>query len=401
VKVLWLGDGGCSTGFGRVTHSIGERLALDFGHQVEVLAINHTGDWYPSQRYPEQATPLRLFKPDRWKTGDMYGNSRIIEMVGRHPDVIIALNDPQIILTQVLGNAFDPARVVLTKPFITYTPCDGYDLPPDWQGLKEISTQVVMSRFGQESYPGTKLIYHGVDPRMFWPVSEDRPVITSEGRRLTSKEECKRAIGVDPDQFLVLRVDTNSGRKDYGSLVKALVPVMQRHDDIQVWFHCKEFAPNGTNLPMLLSKYGLDIFNRFFFPDNRPSHTGWGDQDMNALYNAADMFVSTSRGEGFGLTLAEALLCKVPVIAQNVSAIPEVVGPGGVLLEPAMRLTVPSGEDVCLSDPSAFSEAIEELYLQPTRRQELGEAGHKHVIRSFDWDAAATSFDGLIRGLVT
>lgn len=401
MKILWLGDGGCSTGFGRVTHSIGERLVLDYGHEMEVLAINHTGDWFPSQRDPSVGTPLKLFKTDRFVEGDSFGNSRIMEMVGRDPDVIIQLNDPNITLTQLLMNKFDPKRVILTKPYVTYIPCDGYDLPPDWQGLTEVSSAVTMSKFGQASYPGSKLIYHGVDADTFWPVSEDRPITTSNGKVLRSKQDCKRAIGIEPDKFMVLRVDTNSGRKDYGLSVKSLIPFMQKHDDVVTWFHCKEFAPNGTNLPAVLSKYGEAMYDRFYFPDQRPSHTGWSDQDMNALFNAADAFLSNSRGEGFGLTLAEALMCRVPVVAQNVSSITEVVGPGGILLEPAARLTVPSGEDVCLSDPEAFTAALEQLYQSSKLRKSLGKAGHRHVVENFSWDEAAKAFDGLIRGLVT
>ena len=34
-RVLWLGDAGCHTGFGRVTHAIGERLVRDYGHDID------------------------------------------------------------------------------------------------------------------------------------------------------------------------------------------------------------------------------------------------------------------------------------------------------------------------------------------------------------------------------
>jgi glycosyltransferase involved in cell wall biosynthesis len=255
-----------------------------------------------------------------------------------------------------------------------------------------------MSKFGQETYPDSTLVYHGVDDDLFWPVTEDRPITTSTGRVLTNKRECREFLGLDPDAFVITRVDSNSGRKDYGSTLKSIIPLMQKHDDIQVWFHCKEVAPAGTNIPMILSKYGEAIYDRFHFPQTRDTFIGWSDADMNAVYNAASVFVSNSRGEGFGLTIAEALLCKVPVVAQNVTAIPEVVGPGGILLEPAMRLTVPSGEDVCLSDPPAFTEAIEQLYQSSKLRKTLGKAGHRHVKETFSWDEAAKSFDGLIRG---
>ena len=405
-KVLWLSDGGATTGFGRVTHSIGERLVRDYGHEIEVLAINHSGDYYPSVLDPGQPTPLKLFRPERYKADDTYGNSRIMEMLGRGPDIVVMLNDPHMILAQVFNNPFDPARTLViespekVRPVITYVPCDGYDLPPQWtEVLPQISTVAAMSKFGQEQYKDSTLVYHGVDPNTFWPVSE-KPIKTSMGESLRTKRECKKAFGLDPDGFLVLRVDSNSGRKDYGSLIKALVPVMKRHADVQVWFHCQTTGTGTTNLPLALSKHGEAIAERFFFPDLRSSYTGWPDEDLNALFSAADIFVSTSRGEGFGLTLAEAAMAGLPVIAQDVSAIPETVGPGGVLLEPAMRLTVPSGQDVCLAETDAFTDAIEHLYQSSGARRDIGAAGRKHVLKSFDWDTATRQFDDLIKGLV-
>lgn len=405
MKVLWLSDAGCTTGFGRVTHSIGERLVRDYGHEIEVLAINHTGDWYPSILDPTQGTPLKLYRPERYKGDDMYGNTRIMEMLGHEPDAVVMLNDPHQILTQIFSNPSDQLKglqqYAQMGKVITYVPCDGYDLPPQWTTiLPKMTRMAAMSRFGQEQYEGSRLIYHGVDKGTFWPVSE-KPIVTSDGQVLRTKNDCKKFFGMRPDAFTILRVDSNSARKDYGALIKALIPVMKRHTELQVWLHCQPRGGVALNLPILLSKFDEQIQARFGFPDQRDTHTGWPDSDMNALYSAADLFVSTSRGEGFGLTLAEAAMAGLPIIAQNVSAIPEVVGPGARLLEPAMRLTVPSGEDVCLPNPEAFTEAIEELYQSSGARRDLGQAGREHVLKSFDWDVATKQFDDLIRGLVT
>jgi glycosyltransferase involved in cell wall biosynthesis len=109
--------------------------------------------------------------------------------------------------------------------------------------------------------------------------------------------------------------------------------------------------------------------------------------------------VSTSRGEGFGLTLAESLACEVPVIAQNCSAIPEVVGPGGKLIEPGPPITVPFGQDQRLPNIEAFTEATEYAYLHRRWRRETGRAGREHVIRSFQWDDAAAKFHEYIEVL--
>jgi len=46
------------------------------------------------------------------------------------------------------------------------------------------------------------------------------------------------------------------------------------------------------------------------------------------------MFVYPSLYEGFGFPVAQAMASSVPVITSNVSSLPEVVGAGGILIEP-------------------------------------------------------------------
>jgi glycosyltransferase involved in cell wall biosynthesis len=52
------------------------------------------------------------------------------------------------------------------------------------------------------------------------------------------------------------------------------------------------------------------------------------------LYNAADVLLSPSLYEGFGLTVLEAMACGTPAIAANVSSLPEVTGDAAILVEP-------------------------------------------------------------------
>lgn len=56
--------------------------------------------------------------------------------------------------------------------------------------------------------------------------------------------------------------------------------------------------------------------------------------DLGSLYSLADVLVNLSLYEGFGLTLLEAMQCGVPVVASNVSSIPEVVGNAAYTLAP-------------------------------------------------------------------
>lgn len=391
-KVLWIGDAGAHTGFARVTHGIGERLVDDFNQDVHVLATNYDGDYVD--------THMKLYRPNKLVGNDIYGQSRFVEMLAVvEPDVVVILNDPFVVAKFLLRNAWDTEKALMkARPILAYMPVDGTAQPATWRVLERIVNPVLMSEFGRTWMPNAPVVWHGVDTEQYRPASE-KEYVSSSGHTIRSRRDAKRALGYDPDGFLVLRVDRNSRRKDFSSTWKALVPLMKKYTDIQVHFHCKGVGEDGVELPQLFSREPA-IADRFYLPGNHNTYRGWPENDLAILYNAADLFVSTSWGEGFGLTLAESIACGVPVIAQNVSSITEVVGPGGVLLEPADQITVTSGQDQWLPNVGAFTEAIEHLYLAGGTRRKLGEAGREHVKR-FSWDEAARKFSDLIDQLAT
>ncbi len=80
----------------------------------------------------------------------------------------------------------------------------------------------------------------------------------------------------------------------------------------------------------------------------------------------------SGRREGIPVVLMEAMGSGVPVVASNLSGIPELVE------HEQSGLLVPS------RDAQALAEALERLYLNPTLCQRLGQAGREKVLREFD-----------------
>jgi glycosyltransferase involved in cell wall biosynthesis len=129
------------------------------------------------------------------------------------------------------------------------------------------------------------------------------------------------------------------------------------------------------------------------------SFRGLSDEELRVLYNAADLVVSPTMAEGFGLTLAEAMGCGTPVVATDYSAVSEVVGPGGILVPHQRLLTNAYAHEWALVDEEAMTAAVERIIDRPGRLRSLGEAGRQHV-KKFSWQNAAEAFDRLMRAAV-
>ncbi len=100
------------------------------------------------------------------------------------------------------------------------------------------------------------------------------------------------------------------------------------------------------------------------------------DADLPLWYNSATVFVYPSLYEGFGLPALEAMACGTPVIASDRSAIPEVVGDAGLLVDP--------------TDAGALSAALQAVLGDPDRAARLAAAGPRRA-RGYTWAATAAA----------
>jgi phosphatidylinositol alpha-1,6-mannosyltransferase len=106
------------------------------------------------------------------------------------------------------------------------------------------------------------------------------------------------------------------------------------------------------------------------------------DDELPALYNAADLYVGVSRrhellAEGFGISLVEASACGLAVVGGRSGGVPDAVREGetGILVDP--------------DDPDAVAAGVSELLADSGRRKQLGAAGRKAVEEFYNWDRVA------------
>lgn len=101
------------------------------------------------------------------------------------------------------------------------------------------------------------------------------------------------------------------------------------------------------------------------------------DEDLVALYNAADLFVLPSLYEGFGLVALEAMACGVPVIASRAGALTEVIGDAGILVDNP-------------TDESELAVAMYQVLSDQALKQKLMAAGLRRA-GHFSWESTAQS----------
>lgn len=141
----------------------------------------------------------------------------------------------------------------------------------------------------------------------------------------------------EPPNPVLLRM-LDDGRTNL-LFVGRIAPNKRQEDLIRVAAYWRRFISPDVRL-LLVGKlprrrHYYDALQSFFYEEGfTPAEvvfTGHVDHaEMLACYAAADVFVSTSEHEGFGVPLVEAMLLDVPVLAYRTSAVPHTLGEAGV-----------------------------------------------------------------------
>ena len=399
------------TGFGVVTQRLAERFVKQ-GADVRVIASNYRGE------------PLTGLMNGRvWhagiygdKSGGNISHEAALGLLWQHyrrgdtwtPDAALFIADTGS-LTQYLGkprladsDSIGPFGRAL--PAYVYTPIEGDRLPDMWRKIWKFVKPIAMSEFGQwiitqHMMEPVPMFYHGVDTQVFHKATKKDPIIPEEGGgtlKITSKEEAKRAAGLNPERRYILRADRLTERKHYWALIESMRVVFQVVPDVDLILHCAPID-DGLNLHSEIGRLPEALQERCILTGAHDTWMGLSPSGLAGIYNASDLYVSPTGGEGFGLTLAEAVACGTPVITTGYAAGVEVVGPGGWLVPPLLdhrgnevRYVSRYGMDWRMPDVEAFtSTIITALNTPPETIDNMMTLGREHIMKSFSWNVTA------------
>ncbi len=399
-RILIIGDAVAPTGFARVIRSIFEPLKNDF--ELHQLATRYNGQPHDY--------PWKLYPASKGKSA--YGYDQIGPLIAAiKPDLVFLLYDIafQVRYLEELGKASPLPKIVIYSPVeagpiapeITHSLAgvSRYVLYTDY-GCREIASSVAKVRadFPDFALPELEVIPHGVDTHRFYPLSDDEGDIPA--RRLGAR----RAMRLDDDEhlsaFIVLNANRNMPRKRIDITMQGFAEFANdKPANVKLYLHMAT-EDTGWNVLLLAKRYG--IYDRLIMTQADNSRPQFGDEQLNLLYNACDVGITTTTGEGWGMVSFEHAATRAAQIIPRHTSLAELWQGAAEFVEPGYKLTYPGNlTEGYYVTAEGVAAALERVYRSRDYRQSLAEAAYRNATRpEFNWSQIASRWQRLFTELI-
>ena len=201
--------------------------------------------------------------------------------------------------------------------WIAYCPQDGDPPMKRWEFIYKMADKVVaMSQYGQNVFKtyynmDVPYIWHGVDSSIFYPAEKPENL---------------------QDKFVVGDINRNQPRKQPVRVIEAFAKFAKDKDDVLLHLQKDWNDVFGWPLQYFTDLYGV-TYNCI-----KPGMLGMSREEVARCYNAWDVNMMCTGGEGFGLAFAESMACGVPNIACDYTTSKELIDdkwprPRGLLVD--------------------------------------------------------------------
>ncbi|MBX3413359.1 MAG: glycosyltransferase family 4 protein [Pirellulales bacterium] len=283
---------------------------------------------------------LAAFKPDVLMTNNYYVHN---------------VSFPQIVHHQDLWRFVTPGQVGVTRSVPG-------EMVRKWaanKALRSAAANVFVSEYIRreaervfpDSAPRNHVIYNGLSEQALRRAEEIDQRYTGEPR--------------------LMAIQSANRHKDTPTLLRTLAFLVYKAPEVNWRLDVAGGHGRGSWEPFQQLAVELGI-------DDRVTWRGYCSQDqLDELLRRSLCLVFTSILESFGLPPLEAMARRCPTIAAKTTAIPEIVGEAGILVEPR--------------NPDQFADAVLELYHSPRLRDEYVQRGRERI-RRFNWNESAAKF---------
>jgi glycosyltransferase involved in cell wall biosynthesis len=402
LKIITIGFNTHGTGLTRVMHDIMRRLADR--HEIHYLGIGYSGDTIVDRG-------LTIY-PTNPKGGDVFAAfqaQRMIEEIA--PDLVFILHDIWCFehYLKILGPYRDRLKI------IGYIPLDGEIVNEEnAASLERADRVVVYTEFARKSFEGAfdrlrmrrggefplvDVIPHGVDLSRFHPFAQLKQASFASPARAEAKRKVFADLADPENSFIVLNASRPDKRKRIDLTIAGFARFAQgKPANVRLCLHHAVMGgPEQAQVGALIAQFGVK--ERVYL--NPLAGGVISDDALNLLYNACDVGLNTSMGEGWGLVSFEHGAAGAAQIVPDHSACAELWRGRAELIPPARRY-VPEFSVLEMGEVSAeaVAAALDNLYRDPQRRQQLAQAAYQAAQNpDYSWDAVAERFDDLFAEL--
>ena len=235
-----------------------------------------------------------------------------------------------LVLTHYDAWVFDPEK--LRYPWVPWYPVDCEDVPtPIASRIQHAVMRVTQTRHGVEATARA-----GLDAE-YVPAAFDK---TAYHRR--DREQAREHLQAS-GKYVVACVAANTGRpgtpsrKSYPQIFEGFRMFLDHQPNAVLYIHAHQHGQ--MDLGQLALQYGIDkhIISAVPYYLSTGAYTA---EYMAGLYSAADVLLSPSMGEGFGVPIIEAQACGTPVITGGWTSMPEITRTG-IALDKADAMPYP------------------------------------------------------------
>ncbi len=284
--------------------------------------------------------------------------------------------DPQIIHVQsiALGIPALLAKKFFKKPYIVY--CRGSDVNLSWRRISLIPKLVLKNAdrviaLTEDMRGKIKNIY-GKDSEII-PNGIDTEKFTN-----LSKDEVRNKLGIKKDEKIIIFVGTLKFVKGIQYLVEAMKIISKNNPEAKLILIGD--GDERENLKKFVESLGL--VGCINFLGRKPN------EEIPEYMVASDIFVLPSLSEGFTVTILEAMASGLPIVATNVSGLPEITkeGENGFLVEP--------------KNSQQLAEKILFLFQDDNLRKKISENNLKKA-QNYSWSKVVKSLESVYNRFIT
>ena len=411
---------GQTNGYSRVVYYISKYLGAKEDIDLTVYGFQNFNQAL-GQNIIRNEIPNKVKLHDAYATEEPkrngFGEKEIGEFLKKNPqDVIIIFNDCIITsaLVQTIMNECGSAKnkfklISYMDQVYEYQKKDYINLlntyfdsiiafTPYW---KEVAYKVGIKK----SMP-IHVFPHGFDTKLYYPIPQNI---------------ARMYFNYEENDFMILNLNRNQPRKCIDLNIIGWIKFMERHYNVNV---SKKLTKNDCKINKYISRpvkwiigfqmngfwdvmdvlenetrfhdVPFEYVKKSIVPLNMPQQLS--DRDINILYNAADIGVTTTGGEGWGLTISEHMALGKAQIASYVGGVKEFLNEtNGTPLKPIIRTYLDNktngiGGISEMINPIDFSEALWKYFSSPDLAEKHGKKARRDILTHYRWENVVEYF---------